>query len=111
MQKYPDLTGFITFYSYNGPTAGQAVKEAGKTGEVKVIAFDAEPETQRLMEEGVVQAMIGQRVYFYGYLSGYLMHAFTILGKDATMEIRSLTPAHGRRRPPRMWQGARALSP
>jgi ribose transport system substrate-binding protein len=87
MQKYPDLAGFITFYSYNGPTAGQAVKQAGNTGKVKIIAFDAEPETQRLMEEGVVQAMIGQRVYFYGYLSGYIMHAMSILGEEETMKI------------------------
>jgi ribose transport system substrate-binding protein len=87
MQKYPDLAGFITFYSYNGPTAGQAVKQAGNTGKVKIIAFDAEPETQRLMEEGVVQAMIGQRVYFYGYLSGYVMHAMSILGEAETMKI------------------------
>jgi ribose transport system substrate-binding protein len=87
MQKYPDLAGFITFYSYNGPTAGQAVKQAGKAGEVKIIAFDAEPDTQRLMEEGVVQAMIGQRVYFYGYLSGYVMHAMSILGVDETLKI------------------------
>jgi len=87
MQKYPDLAGFITFYSYDGPAAGQAVKQAGKTGQVKIIAFDAEPETQRLMSEGVVQVMIGQRVYFYGYLSGYIMHAMTVLGKDAAMQI------------------------
>jgi ribose transport system substrate-binding protein len=87
MQKYPDLAGFVTFYSYNGPTAGQAVKQAGNTGKVKIIAFDAEPETQRLMEEGVVQAMIGQRVFFYGYLSGYVMHAMTILGQEEVMSI------------------------
>lgn len=87
MQKYPDLAGFITFYSYNGPTAGQAVKQAGNQGKVKIIAFDAEPDTQTLMEEGVVQAMIGQRVYFYGYLSGYVMNAMSILGKDETLKI------------------------
>lgn len=87
LQKYPDLAGFITIYSYNGPMAGQAVKAAGKQGQVKIVAFDAEPETQKLAEEGVVQAMIGQRVYFYGYLSGYVMHAMTVLGKDQTMQI------------------------
>lgn len=87
LQKYPDLAGFITFYSYNGPTAGQAVKQAGKTGQVKIVAFDAEPETQRLLQEGVVQVMIGQRVYFYGYLSAYTMYAGSLLGKDGLMKI------------------------
>jgi ribose transport system substrate-binding protein len=87
MQKYPDLAGFITFYSYDGPSACQAVKQANQTGKVKIVAFDAEPETQRCTSEGVVQAMIGQRVYFYGYLSGLVMHSFTCNGKDATMKI------------------------
>jgi ribose transport system substrate-binding protein len=87
LQKYPDLAGFITIYSYNGPLAGQAVKAAGKQGKVKIVAFDAEPETQKLAEQGVVQAMIGQRVYFYGYLSGYVMHATTVLGKEETMRL------------------------
>jgi len=88
MQKYGDeLAGFITFYSYDGPAACQAVKQADKIGVVKIIAFDAEPETQVCMEEGVVQAMIGQRVYFYGYLSGYVMHAMSILGEEETMAV------------------------
>jgi ribose transport system substrate-binding protein len=89
MQKYPDLAGFLTFYSYDGPAACQAVKQAGNTGKVKVIAFDAEPETQRCTADGVVQAMIGQRVYFYGYLSGLIMYAMdkNCLGVDATMKI------------------------
>lgn len=88
MQKYgDDLTGFITFYSYDGPAACQAIKQAGKTGQIKLVAFDAEPETQVCMADGVVQAMIGQRVYFYGYLSGYVMNAMAILGKDETMKV------------------------
>lgn len=88
IQKYGDeLAGFITFYSYDGPAACQAIKQAGLVGEVKLIAFDAEPETQTCMEEGVAQAMIGQRVYFYGYLSGYVMHAMSILGVEETMAL------------------------
>lgn len=88
IQKYGDeLAGFITFYSYDGPAACQAIKQADKVGEIKLIAFDAEPETQTCMEEGVVQAMIGQRVYFYGYLSGYVMNTMSILGEEETMAV------------------------
>jgi ribose transport system substrate-binding protein len=88
IQKYGDeLAGFITFYSYDGPAACQAIKQAGKIGELKLVAFDAEPETQACMEEGVVQAMIGQRVYFYGYLSGYVMNTMAILGEEETMAV------------------------
>jgi ribose transport system substrate-binding protein len=87
MQKYPDLAGFITFYSYDGPAACQAVKQAGAEGKVKIVAFDAEPETQRCTQEGAVQAMIGQRVYFYGYLSGLIMHAMVCNGVEPTMKL------------------------
>ncbi|MCK6628192.1 MAG: substrate-binding domain-containing protein [Anaerolineae bacterium] len=88
IQKYgDDLAGFITFYSYDGPAACQAIKQADKIGTLKLVAFDAEPETQACMEEGVVQAMIGQRVYFYGYLSGYVMYTMSILGQEETMKI------------------------
>lgn len=87
IQKYPDLAGFITFYSYDGPAAGQAVKQAGREGDIKIVAFDAEPETQRLMQEGVVQVMIGQRVFHYGYLSAYVMYAASILGVEETLSL------------------------
>ena len=51
------------------------------------MAFDLEPETQKLMNEGVIQAAIGQRVYFYGYLSMYTLYAMSALGPEATMTI------------------------
>lgn len=88
IQKYGDeLAGFITFYSYDGPAACQAVKQADKVGVLKVVAFDAEPETQACTEEGVIQAMIGQRVFFYGYLSGYVMYTMSIIGEEETMAV------------------------
>jgi len=87
LQKYPDLAGFFGIWSYEGPAQGQAVKQAGMTGKVKVIAWDTEPETQRLMSQGVVQAMMAQRAYFYGYLSSWVAYTWTLLGKDATLKL------------------------
>ena len=87
LTTYPDLAGFITIYSYDGPAAGQAVKAAGKAGEVKIIAFDLEPETQKLMKEGVIQAAIGQRVYWYGKLSVDVLHSMATLGPEETLKV------------------------
>ncbi|NIV40502.1 MAG: substrate-binding domain-containing protein, partial [Anaerolineae bacterium] len=88
LTTYPDLAGFITIYSYDGPAAaGQAVKAAGKAGEVKIIAFDLEPETQKLMNEGVIQAAIGQRVYWYGKLSVDVLHSMATLGPEETLKV------------------------
>jgi hypothetical protein len=39
------------------------------------------------LEEGVVSAAIGQRVYYYGYLPVYILHAMSVLGVDETMAI------------------------
>jgi len=39
------------------------------------------------MQEGVVQVMIGQRVFHYGYLSGYVMYASSILGVEETLKL------------------------
>jgi len=87
LQKYPDLAGFFGIWSYEGPAQGQAVKEAGMTGKVKVIAWDTEPQTQKLMAEGVVQAMMAQRAYFYGYLSSWVAYTWTLLGQEETMKL------------------------
>jgi ribose transport system substrate-binding protein len=39
------------------------------------------------MSEGIIQAMMAQRAYFYGYLSSWVAYAMTVLGKDATMKL------------------------
>jgi len=84
--SYPDVKGMIGFYSYNGPATAQALKAAGRD-DVKLVAFDLEPETINLLREGVVSAAIGQRVYYYGYLSTYILYAMSVLGKDETMAL------------------------
>ena len=87
IQKYPDLAAFFGIWSYEGPAQGQAVKEAGMKDKIKVIAWDTEPQAQKLMSEGIIQAMMAQRAYFYGYLSSWVAYAMTVLGKDATMKL------------------------
>jgi ribose transport system substrate-binding protein len=87
IEKYPDLAGFIGFYSYDGPAACQVVRDVGKIGQLKIVAFDTELQTQACTEDGVVQAMIGQRVFFYGYLSSLVMHAMVCNGVEETMKL------------------------
>lgn len=86
LQSIPDLSAFFCVYSYNGPAAANAVKSAGKTGQVKIVAFDAEPATLTALRAGVVQVSIGQRPYMEGYMSTYLLTAMAVAGKDAVLE-------------------------
>jgi len=86
-QADPNLKGMYGVYSYDGPSAGQAVQSAGKTGKTMVVADDAEPKTLDLLKQGVVQAMVLQQPYQQGYMSVYILAAMKVLGVDKTMEI------------------------
>lgn len=85
--QYPNLAAFVTIYSYDGPAAGNALKITGMVGKVKVVAFDLEPDTIRLLNEGAVSAAIGQRPYFWGYLSVYTLYAAVTLGSEETLRL------------------------
>ncbi|HKN99022.1 MAG TPA: substrate-binding domain-containing protein [Pseudonocardiaceae bacterium] len=86
-QADPNLKGFYGVYSYDGPSAGQAVQSAGKAGKVVVVADDSEPKTLQLLNQGAIQATVLQQPYQQGYLSVYLLTAMKVLGVPATMKI------------------------
>jgi ribose transport system substrate-binding protein len=86
-QADPNLKAFYGVYSYDGPSAGQAVQSAGKTGKTIVVADDSEPKTLSFLKAGVVQAMVLQQPYQQGYMSVYILAAMKVLGVQATMNI------------------------
>ena len=67
--KYPDVAGMVGIWSYNGPAILNAVKEAGKVGKVKIIAFDEEDETLAGVKDGSISATIVQQPYEFGLQS------------------------------------------
>lgn len=87
IQTNPNVNGLYGVYSYDGPSAGQAVKAAGKTGRVKIISDDSDPQTLKFIQSGVIQATVLQQPYQQGYTGAYLLAALKALGKDATMKI------------------------
>lgn len=87
LSEYPDLAGFVTIYSYDGPAVGNALESGGKVGTVKVVAFDLEPATITLLKNGTIAAAIGQRPYFMGYLSVYTLYALATIGPERTLEV------------------------
>ncbi len=65
MTAYPDLAG--VYCTAGGPIgAAQAVKDAGKAGVIKVIAFDPLPQTIKYIKDGSIQGVIGQNPYAEG---------------------------------------------
>jgi ribose transport system substrate-binding protein len=59
----------VGLYSYNTPQIYSAVKDAGKSGKVKVVGFDEDPQTLRGIADGTVQSTIVQQPYEFGYQS------------------------------------------
>src|SRR6266542_3498556 len=67
--KYPDISGMVGLWAYNGPAILGAVKEAGKIGKVKIVTFDEEDETLAGIKEGAIHATVVQQPFQFGYQS------------------------------------------
>jgi ribose transport system substrate-binding protein len=78
--KYPDVVALVGLWSYNGPAILNAVKDAGKTGQIKIICFDEEDETLAGVKDGAIYATVVQQPYEFGKQSVELMAK--ILGGD-----------------------------
>jgi ribose transport system substrate-binding protein len=85
--KYPDVAGLVGLWSYNGPAILNAVRDAGKVGQVKIIAFDEENETLAGIKDGDIYGTVVQQPYEFGYQAIKMMAA--ALGGD-----RSQIPAN-----------------
>ena len=65
--KYQDVVGLVGLWSYNGPAILNAVRDAGKVGQVKIVAFDEEDETLAGVKEGAIYGTVVQQPYEFGY--------------------------------------------
>ncbi|MBI2946652.1 MAG: substrate-binding domain-containing protein [Verrucomicrobia bacterium] len=68
IQAQPDLSGMAGFDSESGPGIGQAIKEAGKAGQIIATCVDAEDQHLRLVKEGVLTAAVGQKRELFTYV-------------------------------------------
>lgn len=71
--NHPDIAALVGLWSYNGPGILSAVRDAGKIGTVKIIAFDEEDETLAGIKEGSIYATVVQQPFEFGYRSMELM--------------------------------------
>jgi ribose transport system substrate-binding protein len=68
-----DVAALVGLWSYNGPAILGAVRDAGKIGKVKIIAFDEEDETLNGIKDGAIYATVVQQPFEFGYQSMKLM--------------------------------------
>jgi ribose transport system substrate-binding protein len=71
--RHPDVKALVGLWSYNGPAILNAVKEARKVGQVKIVAFDEADETLAGIQDGAIYATVVQQPYEFGYQAIKLM--------------------------------------
>jgi ribose transport system substrate-binding protein len=67
--RYPDIDGMIGLFAYNPPAILNALRNAGKIGEVTVIGFDEDDATLEGIKAGEIAGTVVQNPYMYGYES------------------------------------------
>ena len=67
--RYQDIKGLVGLWSYNGPAILNAVREAGKVGRVKIVAFDEADETLAGVKDGAIHGTVVQQPFEFGYQS------------------------------------------
>lgn len=71
--RHSDVAGLVGLWSYNGPAILNAVQDANKVGQVKIIAFDEEDETLGGVKQGAIYATVVQQPFEFGYQAIKLM--------------------------------------
>lgn len=64
--KYADIACLVGLYNYNGPAILNAVRSAGKTGQVKIVCFDENDETLAGVASGDIYGTVVQQPYEFG---------------------------------------------
>ncbi|TPN84264.1 substrate-binding domain-containing protein [Mesorhizobium sp. CU2] len=72
----PDITCMVGFYSYNTPRIYEALRDAGKLGQITVVGFDDDPITLGGVKEGTVAATVVQQPFEWAYQGMKLMAAY-----------------------------------
>lgn len=94
MAANPDLDCMVGLFAYNVPNCLAAVKEAGKTGDIKIVSFDEAEDTLQGIADGHVHGTVSQQPYEYGYQSVKVLAALargdqSVLPEDGFIEVES----------------------
>ena len=84
LAKYPDLGCMVGLFAYNPPLLLEALSQAGKLNQVKVVAFDEDDATLDGIQKGTVHGTVVQNPYMYGYKSVEVLND-VLLGKPGAI--------------------------
>jgi ribose transport system substrate-binding protein len=67
LRAHPEVKGIVGLFSYSAPAALKAIKQVGRSDQLKIVGFDASDETQAALEAGTIYCSILQDSYRGGY--------------------------------------------
>jgi len=73
LAAYPDLSGICGFDSESGPGIALAVKESGNAGKIKITTVDTELPHLKLVQEGVIDYLVGQKRELFTWYGAQLL--------------------------------------
>lgn len=88
LQKHPDLKAIFATNIFSAEGAATGIEQAGVTGDVQVVGFDAGPAQVEALEDGTVQAIIAQQPYQIGY-QGVEQAAKAVNGEETEPKIQT----------------------
>jgi ribose transport system substrate-binding protein len=69
LSRERNLGMMVGLWAYNTPQIYQAVREAGRQGQVKIVGFDEDALTLRGVADGTIHSTVVQQPYEFGYQS------------------------------------------
>jgi ribose transport system substrate-binding protein len=86
LSKDPDLKGVFATNLFSAQGVATGVRQAGKSGVVKVVGFDAGPDQIKQLKAGQVQALVAQKPFDIGQ-QGVQQAVAALTGKKVTANI------------------------
>ncbi len=82
----------IGLFAYNPPYILEALAQANKLGQIKVVAFDEDDKTLQAIQDGHCYGTVVQNPYQYGFESVKMLQALargdkSVIPQDAFMNI------------------------
>lgn len=84
--KYEDLGCMVGLFAYNPPLILEAVREAGKVGQIKIVSFDEDERSLQAIMDGEMHGTTVQNPYAYGHKSVEILAALARGDKSAIPE-------------------------
>ena len=72
---YPEMDCMVGLFAYNPPACLEAVRSAGRLGQVKIVGFDEDRTTVQAIAAGEIYGTVTQNPYDYGAESVKLLGA------------------------------------